>query len=54
MQWQTQHLSDIATFLGKHHNSVTKWLTEILRKEAADPEFKRLLDTLDAEISSRD
>jgi REP element-mobilizing transposase RayT len=44
---------DIATFLAKHHNSVTKWLTKGLRKEAADPEFKRLLDTIDEAISSR-
>lgn len=44
---------DIATLLSKHHNSVTMWLTEGLRREAADPEFKRLLDTLDEAISSR-
>jgi REP element-mobilizing transposase RayT len=44
----------IAALLAKHHNSVTKWLAEGLRRESTDPEFKRLLDTLDAEISSRD
>jgi len=44
----------IAALLEKHHNSVTKQLTEGLRREATDPEFKRLLNTLDAEISSRD
>jgi len=45
--------SDIATLLGKHHNSVTKWLTEGLRKEATDPDFKKMLDTLDSAISFR-
>lgn len=44
---------DIATLLSKHHNSATMWLTESLRRKAADPEFKRLLDTLDESISSR-
>jgi len=44
----------IAALRAKHHNSVTKQLTEGLRREATDPEFKRLLNTLDAEISSRD
>jgi hypothetical protein len=39
--------------LGKHNNLVTKWLTEGLRKEATDPDFKKMLDTLDAAISLR-
>ena len=44
---------DIAHLLSKHDNSITKWLAKGLRKEAADPEFKRMLDTLDAAISRR-
>ena len=42
---------DIAALIGKHGNSVTKWLTEGLRKEGVDTEFNNQLDGLDAAIS---
>ena len=44
---------DIAAMIGKHGNSVTKWLTEGLRREGVDPEFESQLDSLDAAISRR-
>jgi len=44
---------DVATLIGKHGSSVTKWLNKGLRKEGADPEFKKRLDDLDAAISRR-
>jgi hypothetical protein len=44
---------DIATLIGKHGNSVTKWLAEGLRREGVNPEFKNQLDNLDALISRR-
>jgi hypothetical protein len=37
--------------IGKHGNSVTKWLNKGLRREGTDPEFKSRLDELDAAIS---
>ncbi len=43
---------DVAGLLGKHGNSVTKWLTQGLRLERDDPEFKNRLDRIDAAISS--
>ena len=44
---------DVATLIGKHGNSVTKWLNKGLRSEGNDPEFKRRIDDLDAAISRR-
>jgi hypothetical protein len=44
-------VSDIATLLDKHPNSVTKWLNKVLRLEREDPGFKERPDHLDAEIS---
>ena len=44
---------DTAALLGKHPNSVAKWLTKGLRLERDDPEFKARLDQLDAAISER-
>jgi len=44
---------DIAAPLGKHRNSVAKWLDRGLRRERSDPEFKYRLDRLDAAISER-
>ncbi len=46
-------LSDIAELIGKNGNSVTKWLNKGLLKEGTDPEFKSLIDDLDAAISRR-
>ena len=42
---------DIAALVGKHPNSVTKWLNRGLRLERNDPEFRDRLDQLDAAIS---
>jgi REP element-mobilizing transposase RayT len=44
-------VSDVATLLRKHPNSVTKWLNRGLRLERDHPAFKRRLDQLDAAIS---
>jgi hypothetical protein len=44
---------DIAELVGKHSNSVTKWLNRGLRLERNDPEFRARLDQLDAAISER-
>jgi len=44
---------DIAALIGKHGSSATKWLTEVLRKEGVDQEFKSQVDGLDAAISRR-
>jgi transposase len=44
---------DIAAMLGKHRNSVAKWLNRGLRLGRDDPEFKPRLDHLDAAISER-
>ena len=38
---------DVADLLGKHPNSITRWLNRGLRLEREDPGFKRLIDTLD-------
>lgn len=46
--------SDVAALLGKHGNSVTKWLTQGLLLERDDPVFKDRLDLIDAAIPSRD
>jgi hypothetical protein len=43
----------IAALLGKHPNSVAKWLNRGLLLERNDPEFKSRLDHLDAAISQR-
>jgi hypothetical protein len=43
----------IAALLGKHPNSVAKWLNRGLLLERNDPEFKSRLDHLDAAISER-
>ena len=43
----------IAALLGKHPNSVAKWLNRGLRLELNDTEFKARLDHLDAAISER-
>ena len=43
----------IAALLGKHPNSVAKWLNRGLRFEHNDPEFKSRLDHLEAAISER-
>jgi hypothetical protein len=45
---------DVAALLDKHGNSVTLWLSEGLRLQQGEPEFKLRLDRLDAEISHRD
>ena len=45
---------DVAALLGKHGNSITKWLTQGLLLERDDPAFKDRLDLIDAAISSRD
>jgi REP element-mobilizing transposase RayT len=44
---------DIAALLGKHPNSVAKWLNRGLRLERNDTEFRARLDHLDAAISER-
>jgi hypothetical protein len=44
---------DLAALLGKHPNSVAKWLDRGLHLERNDPEFKARLDHLDAAISER-
>ncbi len=43
---------DVAELLGKHGNSITKWLTQGLLLERDDPDFKHRLDRIDATISS--
>jgi len=43
---------DVAALLGKHGNSVTKWLTQGLLLERDDPDFRNWLDRIDAAISS--
>jgi len=43
---------DVAELLGKHGNSVTKWLTQGLLLERDDPDFRNRLDRIDAAISS--
>jgi len=45
---------DVADLLGKHPNSITRWLNRRLRLERDDPGFKRLIDTLDEAASRRD
>ena len=45
---------DVADLLGKHPNSITRWLKRGLRLEREDPGFKRRLDTLDESASRRD
>ena len=44
---------DIAALVGKHPNSVAKWLNRGLRLERNNPEFRARLDQLDAAISNR-
>jgi len=44
-------LPDIIALLDKHPNSVTKRLNKVLRLERENPDFKELLDHLDAAIS---
>lgn len=44
---------EIAEFLGKGRNSVTRWLNQGLRKEHDDPLFAARLDALDSAISRR-
>ncbi|MEJ2189564.1 MAG: hypothetical protein P8Y93_09145 [Acidobacteriota bacterium] len=45
---------DVADLLGKHPNSITRWLDRGLRLEREDPDFKRRVDTLDEAASRRD
>ncbi len=45
---------DVAALLGKHPNSITKWLNRGLRLEREDPTFKRRVDKLDEAVSRRD
>jgi hypothetical protein len=45
---------DVAALLGKHGNSITKWLTQGLLLERDDPAFKDRLHLIDAAISSAD
>ena len=44
---------ELAALLGKHGNSVTRWLKVGLDWETRKPDFKNRLNLLDAEISSR-
>ncbi len=44
----------MADLLGKHPNSITRWLNRGLRLEREDPGFKRRVDTLDEAASRRD
>jgi REP element-mobilizing transposase RayT len=45
---------DVAALLGKHPNSITKWLNRGLRFEREDPAFKQRVDALDEAVSRRD
>ena len=45
---------DVAALLGKHPNSITKWLNRGLRLEREHPGFRQRVDTLDEVASRRD